>query len=226
MKYVFLDLDNTLTDRRATVNAYAEEFKVRFQQQLKSNIDVDDLALLFNKYDRGGYETHESRSNSIAELDIWIEPADVQDLSSHWQDWVPNNSLPMYGLYECLDALTNVDIKLCLVTNGKSRNQRDKIKKLGLEKYFDEIVISEEVGFKKPAVEIFNIALAKMGCVSGDALFLGDHPFNDYLASKNLGFLAVWFSGPQEWPVDLPLPDYSIGSLLDLPVLVTTLINR
>ena len=226
MKYIFLDLDNTLTDRYATIVAYAEAFKVNFQNNLKFSINSEELGSWFNEYDRGGYETHEIRSKRISELDIWVERVDPSELSLHWQIWVPNNSVPMKGLYECLEALKALGLKLCLVTNGQSRNQRDKIQKLGLEKYFNEIIISEEVGFKKPDHEIFNIALAKMGCVSCESLFLGDHPLNDYTASKSLGFLPVWFGKLQEWPINLPRPKHFIESLLELPVLITNLTSR
>lgn len=43
-----------------------------------------------------------------------------------------------------------------LITDGRSLTQRNKIKALGLENYFDKIVISEEIGYSKPDIRLFN----------------------------------------------------------------------
>ena len=225
MKYVFLDLDNTLTDRKATVSAYAEFFSEEFRDSLKDSVSNDYLTDTFIKLDKGGYETHDARSESIRDLKIWKNSQSAVELSLHWQNWVPNNSLPMSGLYECLSELLDMSFRLCLVSNGQSKNQRDKIKKLSLDQYFEKIVISEEVGFKKPDHRIFKFALSEMGCSAEDVFFIGDHPVNDYKGSSVLGFTGIWFEGAHTWPEgqDRPL---SIRNLGELCPMVRNLTNK
>jgi len=225
MKCAFFDLDNTLTDRTSTVGLYAEYFLYEFQQYLAEHVSVQYLATTFNELDRGGYETHDIRSAAIRNLAIWRKPVSAQDLSRHWQDWVPNHSLPMNGLNECLEELISMGFKLCLVTNGQSKNQRDKIKRLSLDKYFDTIVISEEFGVKKPDARIFKFALDQMACHANDAFFIGDHPVNDYLGSTAMGFTAIWLEGAHPWPKDIDKP-LSINSLHELCPLVRNLIAK
>ena len=46
--------------------------------------------------------------------------------------------------------------KIAIITDGRSKTQRNKIDALGIFEYIDAILISEEVGYQKPAIEIFN----------------------------------------------------------------------
>ncbi|MDD3944747.1 MAG: HAD family hydrolase [Bacteroidales bacterium] len=45
--------------------------------------------------------------------------------------------------------------KTGLVTDGRSSTQRNKLQALGIEDYFDKIVISEETGYAKPDIRLF-----------------------------------------------------------------------
>lgn len=225
MKYIFFDLDNTLTDRKATIEAYADYFLSEFREFLHDNVSIDYLISTFNELDKGGYETHAVRSAAIQNLKIWHSPKTSDELSFHWQNWVPKNSLPMKGIDECLTGLLEMEFRLCLVSNGKSKNQRDKVKRLSLERYFEKIVISEEVGFKKPSAHIFEYALNEMGCTAEEAFFIGDHPINDYMGSSKLGFTSIWFEGAHAWPENYEKP-LSIRSLGELYPLVSNLTNK
>lgn len=225
MKFAFFDLDNTLTDRRATVSAYADYFLSEFRECLKNGVSIEHLSSAFNELDKGGYEAHEIRSAAISTLDIWRNPKAPEELSSHWQNWVPANALPMKGMAECLKEMLEMDFRLCLVSNGQSKNQRDKVKKLSLDSYFEKIVISEEVGYKKPDSRIFRLALKEMDCRAEESFFIGDHPANDYMGSTELGFTGIWIEGAHPWPGthDKPL---SIRNLSELCPLVRSLTGK
>jgi 5'-nucleotidase len=68
------------------------------------------------------------------------------------------------GAHEVLAALADLDdLGLALVTNGLSEVQRARIARLGLDRYFDAIVVSAEVGVAKPAPAIFDRALGDLG---------------------------------------------------------------
>lgn len=128
----------------------------------------------------------------------------------------------MAGLYQCLNELVEMGCKLCLVSNGQSKNQRDKIKKLCLEKYIEKIVISGEVGFKKPDIRIFQSALTEMQCNADEAFFVGDHPLNDYVGSIKAGLVGIWLEGAHHWPDGFPKP-VSISNLNELCPLIRNL---
>jgi putative hydrolase of the HAD superfamily len=54
------------------------------------------------------------------------------------------------GVRALLTELKSSGHVLGLLTDGRSRTQRNKIRALGVEKWIDEIVISEEFGSAKP----------------------------------------------------------------------------
>lgn len=56
---------------------------------------------------------------------------------------------------------------------------------------FDCMVISGKEGVEKPDPEIFRIALERTGIAAGDALYVGDHIENDFVAARAVGMEAV-----------------------------------
>ncbi len=220
MDSVFLDLDNTLTDRVATLKNYALEFLNDFQSKLLPDINSQDFTNALNKLDKGGYTTHERRSQAMMELPIWHSKTTIEELMSHWQSRVSVNAVAMPGLYDCLDLLKDAGLKICLVSNGKGRNQRAKLKCLDIESYFDAIIISEEVESDKPDLRIFKIAMDSINCKPQEGIFVGDHPLNDYWGSKQAGLTPVWFEGAHEWPKEFEKPLYVIDHLHQLSVVL------
>ena len=63
--------------------------------------------------------------------------------------------LPSIELYKdskvFLDMLLSKGYEMSLITDGRSITQRNKLKALGIESYFTDIVISEEVNSEKPS---------------------------------------------------------------------------
>ncbi len=90
--------------------------------------------------------------------------------------------------------------------------ERERVRDL-----FQEILISAEVGWRKPRPEIFQIAMDRMQLEPAEALFIGDSLEIDVAGAKQIGMDAVWLN-PEYQPTrrDLPAPDHVIASLTDL----------
>ncbi|MDR6142284.1 HAD superfamily hydrolase (TIGR01509 family) [Microbacterium foliorum] len=65
--------------------------------------------------------------------------------------------------------------------------QRQKIQTTGLAAKVDLILISEEIGYAKPAPESFKIACDRLGIVPGHVLYIGDDPRIDIDGATNAG---------------------------------------
>jgi HAD superfamily hydrolase (TIGR01549 family) len=91
------------------------------------------------------------------------------------------------------------------------------LERQGVRDLFEEILISAEVGWRKPRREIFQAALDRMRLDPADTLFIGDRQEIDVVGAKQIGMAAAWLN-PEDQPVrqDLPEPDHVIGSLGDL----------
>jgi HAD superfamily hydrolase (TIGR01549 family) len=84
--------------------------------------------------------------------------------------------------------------RMGIITNGPKVDQTKKLIDNELIKYFDPIIISEEVGHCKPYKEIFEAASRKAGELLSDCIFIGDSYVNDYLGGKNAGMKVIWLN--------------------------------
>ncbi len=77
--------------------------------------------------------------------------------------------------------------KVGLITDGRSVQQRNKLKALGLSNYFDTVVISEEFGSEKPNKANFKYFEEIYG-VELNYIYVGDNTSKDFIAPNALGW--------------------------------------
>ncbi|AJQ94698.1 HAD family hydrolase [Gynuella sunshinyii] len=213
MKTILFDLDNTLTHREQTIRNYTRVFFSDYAHQLITGLDPIWLADKIVTLDEGGYSGHRERSFTLAMLDIWRTRPDANDLLEHWLSWVPAHPVMMPGLYHVLNKLKHWQYTLGIVTNGAQSIQQAKICALKIEQYFDVILTSEAAGMSKPDSGIFLAALSVLQCQATDAIYVGDHPINDYQGAMDCGMKAIWFRGFHIWPQNLAPPQSYIDHL-------------
>lgn len=110
--------------------------------------------------------------------------------------------------------------QLGMITNGIPDVQRIKIDQTGIANYFDDIIISGELGFGKPDPRIFETALNNLNAKAGETLMVGDNLRRDALGPTDLGIRGVWLTMNRELPQGAATPWLSIDSLKDLPNLL------
>jgi putative hydrolase of the HAD superfamily len=82
--------------------------------------------------------------------------------------------------------------------------------KFGVRDLFDTVVISADLGFRKPNARLYETVLAAWGAAPNRTLFVGDTPKADVLGPKRLGLAAAWVrSGDGAFPADYPQPDWT-----------------
>jgi FMN phosphatase YigB (HAD superfamily) len=98
-----------------------------------------------------------------------------------------------------LEALRSRGIKTGLILNSwpdPGRVLRRDMERAGLADLLDVIVISSEVGTRKPDPAIFRLALDELGVEPADAVFVGDRLETDVQGAANVGMAtvqALWF---------------------------------
>jgi len=188
-KAVLFDLDGTLLDRDTSLLSFIRDQYERYPQLRIAG--KDDFVRRFVELDDRGYVWKDKVYRQIiAEFSIlgveWTELLD--DYLAHFRKHCvgfPNAS-------DLLTKLKNDGVKLALVSNGFGQFQFDNFGALGIGHLFDEVLISEWEGLRKPDPAIFLRALSKLGVSAEDALFVGDHPVNDIQASRAVGMKAAW----------------------------------
>ena len=105
------------------------------------------------------------------------------------------------------DALATLEAvgaryRLGLISNGPGQLQRPKVERCGLERFFGAVVISGEVGVRKPDPAIFGLALEALAVPAEAAVYVGDNPRHDVVGARDSGLAAIWVNRGDwgEWP--------------------------
>jgi len=218
MTAVLFDLDGTLTDREASVRAYAEGFRRNFGARLGELADAA-LGDALVRCDQWGYNPR--RGEDLRAALPWRgAPPGADELQAHWAAHFADWGVLRPDAHAVLDRLRGAGVACAVVTNGGSRSQRRKLERLGLAARIDAAVVSEEVAFEKPDPRIFELALGRVGATAADAWFVGDHPDKDVGGAEALGLCAVWIRSGIPWPAGRPPPRHAVAALGELPALL------
>jgi carbamoyl-phosphate synthase large subunit len=153
-----------------------------------------------------------------------------EELIAMYHEHVPSISLDS-DVIKVLNFLKNKGIALCLVTDGRSLTQRNKIKALELNEFFsnDCIFISEEVGCDKRSSRVFDLIEVKFP--NSIKYYVGDNQLKDFYWPNRLGWNTICLKNdgrnihePKE--VQYPYtPKQEITSFIDLLDIVDWKIN-
>ena len=97
------------------------------------------------------------------------------------------------GAREMLDDL-GVDHRLAVVTNGAPCLQREKLAGCGLTGRFDAVVVSGDLGTRKPDPAVFRRALELIGARPDEAVMVGDSPERDIAGAHACGIRGILLS--------------------------------
>jgi len=89
----------------------------------------------------------------------------------------------------------------------------DEMRMLGLDGFFDHIVISTHFGFQKPDPRLFLVACDLLGVAPAQAVYIGNHPEKDIGGAKQTGMRAILVDrnkGANDLTVE---PDFRAASL-------------
>ena len=124
---------------------------------------------------------------------------------------------------QVLTALRERGTPLGLVTNGDAREQRAKIERHDLARFFRAIVIEGEFGAGKPDAAVYRTALSGLGVVAGPEVWMvGDHLEFDVAGAQRLGLRGAWLDRPGLGvPAESPVrPDRILRELGELTTLL------
>jgi len=94
---------------------------------------------------------------------------------------------------------------------------RHVLEREGVAELFETVVVSDEVGWRKPKPLIFELALRRMGTAPDDALFVGDRADIDVAGAQGVGMAAAWINrDASALPAGLQPPEFEIRDLGEL----------
>ncbi|TDX58932.1 HAD family hydrolase [Orenia marismortui] len=117
--------------------------------------------------------------------------------------------------------------KLGLITDGISIVQWNKIKALGIENRFEEIIVSDDHGMdkRKPSSFPYLKILEDFSVEAEEAIYIGDNPNKDFVTAKKLGLMTIRILRPKGMHINKRLAeeyeaDYEIESLDELEEII------
>lgn len=179
---IVFDLDDTLYNEIEFLESAYKEIAV-FLAPKTNKSDKDIFSEMITSY--------QNKKNAFKDVIAknHLENVDVNDLLKIYRNHVPNISLTNPNK-KLLNDLKERVCKIGLITDGRSIQQRNKIKALGLTEYFDDIVISEEFGSEKPNENNYKYYTKKYGNTLKYA-YVGDNTKKDFVAPNKLGWTSI-----------------------------------
>jgi len=201
IKHIFFDLDHTLWDFETNS---ANTFKFIFKE---NNIDValDDFLHHYvpinHQYWKLYREEKVTKSvlryqrlkDSFNGLNHHVSDKMIDHLAKVYIDNLPNYNTLFDGATDLLNYL-KVNYQLHIITNGFEEVQTKKMNSSGILHYFDKIITSESVGFKKPNPKIFNHALNLADANVSQSIMIGDNFEADILGAQQVGMQTIFFN--------------------------------
>ncbi len=175
---------------------------------------VDDVLKSY----RVGSLTPEVAVAGFLEQFVTVHGAAIMDTVSQFRELVIARAkefvTPIDGALELLATLSQMGVPIAILTNGWSPFQEEKAR---LIHFSGPVLVSERIGYRKPAPEAFALLAQHLACDPLDMLFVGDDPGADCAGATAAGMQAVWFDWEnRSYPADIAPPAHTIKSLAEL----------
>lgn len=188
IKAVVFDLDDTLISEKEYIKS---GFKV-ISQKISKEYNLDNqyvyrlLIDLFNENAKNVF------NRLLDKLNIKYNDEYIKELIHEYRGHMPQISL-YEDAKEILAYLYNTDLKLGIITDGYAITQRNKLKVLDIEKNFDYVVITDELGreFWKPHRKPYDIVKEQLGLEYEEMVYVGDNITKDFITANKLGMTTI-----------------------------------
>ena len=95
------------------------------------------------------------------------------------------------------------------------------LRKLDMAKFFNVILVSHAVGWRKPHPKIFKEALTTLGIEAEETVFIGDSPKEDIEGAKNMGMKTIFVPSQfYNYPMLEAASDFTVRNLCELPAVI------
>lgn len=223
MKYELLifDADETLFDfKKSERHAFKNtmlEFNIEYDENYHLKVYSDINAAIWKEFENGLITQKELKVERFKRLSHKLNiQFDDFEFSKSYMKYLSYASFLYDDSIDLVESLYK-DFKLFIVTNGLKDVQNNRIRKSIIAKYFEDILISEEVVVSKPDAKIFELALNSINHINkSKILMVGDSLTSDVQGGINFGIDTCWYN-PNKIENNTEIkPTYEISSLNEL----------
>ncbi|SFO23181.1 HAD family hydrolase [Nitrosospira briensis] len=184
------------------------------------------------RYYRIMKQQKEARGEEYPEIDveaIWNEflmqegirsgliRGQLAKVTAHIYRGVSRNRLQLYPDVKRVLNELRTKYRLALISDAQSCYALPEIRAVGLEGYFEPVVISSHYGFRKPDPRLFQRALDKLKLKPAEVIWVGNDMFRDIHGAKQVGIKSIFIDSNQGVKsFENVMPDYRVQQFEDV----------
>ena len=223
-KNLFIDLDDTIYD-----------FSAASKESFMETYDLLHYERFFESFEHF-YSIYEPYN-----LELWRIYGEGKITKEELNKRRYSHPLEVVGVYDqeladtfCREALSRIPTKnklidgatelleylrpkynLYILSNGFKELQSHKMRTSGIDKYFDALILSEDIGVNKPNRELYEYALQKTESKLEESIMIGDMFDTDIVGAANIGMEQIYFN-PKRKKNSSFTPTYTVTDLLQI----------
>ena len=226
IKVLLWDIDGTLLNfleaEKAAIRACFEKFDL--------GVCTDDMLARYSLINRKYWEMLERKEMTKPEIlvgrfreffgEYGLNTQCAEDFNAEYQVRLGDTICFNDNGYELVKSLQG-KVRQFAVTNGTFVAQSRKLALSGLGELFEDVFISDKIGFEKPDVRFFDAVWERIGEYEKDEIMIiGDSLTSDMQGGNNVGIPCCWYNPEKvENTKDLKI-DYEIQDLQVIPELL------
>ncbi|WP_432666660.1 YjjG family noncanonical pyrimidine nucleotidase [Wukongibacter baidiensis] len=223
MKYdiIIFDADETLFDfKKSEKDAFKNtmlEFDIEYDENHHLKIYKEINTAIWKELEDGLITQKKLKIERFKRLSDRLEARfDEGEFAKSYMNHLSQASFLYDDSIELVESL-HKNYRLTIITNGLKIVQDNRIRKSTIAKYFEDIVVSEEVQVSKPDPKIFEIALDNIKHADrSKVLIVGDSLTSDIQGGINFGIDTCWFNPNKLENRTGIKPTYEISNLMEL----------
>jgi putative hydrolase of the HAD superfamily len=177
---IVFDLDDTLiSEEKYIESGYSYIASLLSEKYDKDATELYKLLIeLFRKSPRNVF------NRLLDNIGVSYTKSYILELVEEYRNHSPNIEL-FNDVLPCIEFLKKKEKKVGVITDGYAVAQRQKLKAVKAFDYFDEIIVTDELGrdFWKPHPKAFEIMKHKLNVEFNEMVYIGDNPEKDFYIS-------------------------------------------
>ncbi len=221
-RYLFFDADGTLFDfdkaEEVAFELMAKELCIELDEQTFSTYKACN-EICWKDFELGKLSMADLKAERFKKFAETVGiTLDAESASECYQDHLAEQGIIFNQSEKVLKTLKDKGYKLYLATNGITRVQKGRLRNSGIQHYFGDIFISEELGFQKPDTRFFDAMLQKTQAMDKkeQCLMIGDSLSSDITGAVSSGIDSVWLNKTNNPSSSTIRSTYTITSLEEL----------
>lgn len=223
MKYemIIIDADETLFDfkksEKVSLESTMREFNQDYVEGYHLEIYKEINSAIWKELEKGlitQKELNDLRFQRLLErLKINMNAIDFANA------YIKHLSRASFLYESSFDLIENLSraYRLVILSNGLKEVQDNRLRKSAISRFFEAIIISEEVGLAKPDPAIFQLLFDHTNCTDkSKVLMVGDSLSSDIQGGINFGIDTCWYNAGGTINRSDIKPTYEISRLTDL----------